>query len=268
MATGQDTLWEKFLQPIFGFLIDREALKELSDSIDWSAECDRLKDPDLIYPEYYSSQNFHGITGGYLTSGAAVTYDPVTKHSLPPNEDWNREAVIKAIVGNPDKILDLGCGTGSTTIMLQQAFPNAVVIGLDLSPQMLVISNHKAAQAGLNKIHWLHGLAESTKFADGEFDVVTASLLFHETPTSISKAILTEAYRLLKPGGQVVILDGHQKILRNTAWLTDIFEEPYIKDYAAGSVDAWLGKAGFSQVLTEDVWWTNQLSIGVKSVNN
>ncbi len=267
MATGQDTLWEKFLQPIFGFLIDREALKELSEKIDWDTQSDRLINPNLIYPEYYSSQNFHGIKGGYLTTGAAVTYDPVTKHSLPPNEDWNREAVIKAIIGNPQKILDLGCGTGSTTIMLKQAFPNADVIGLDLSPQMLVMSQYKAQQAGLD-IEWVHGIAEATEFADGEFDIVTASLLFHETPSSISQAVLKEAYRLLNPGGQVIILDGHQKILRNTTWLTDIFEEPYIKEYAAGSVDAWLGQAGFNQVLTEDVWWTNQLSTGVKSSSN
>ena len=267
MATGQDTLWEKFLQPIFGFLIDREALKELSEQIDWEAEGERLRDPNLSYPKYYSSQNFHGITGGYLNSGAAVTYDPVTKHALPPNEVWNREAVIKAIASSPQKIIDLGCGTGSTTIMIKRAFPNAEVIGLDLSPQMLVMSQYKAQQAGLD-IHWQHGKAEATGFPDNEFDVVTASLLFHETPPEISLAILKEAYRLLKPGGQVIILDGHQKTLRNTTWLSDIFEEPYIREYAAGSVDAWLGKAGFERVLTEDVWWTNQLSTGVKSIGN
>ncbi|MEY2832259.1 MAG: hypothetical protein RLZZ574_1517 [Cyanobacteriota bacterium] len=267
MATAQDTLWEKFIQPIFGFLIDREALKELSDSIDWIEAGDRLKDPELLYPEYYTSQNFHGIKGGYLTSGAAVTYDPVTKHALPPNENWNREAVVKAITGNPQKILDLGCGTGSTTIMLKQAFSSAEVVGLDLSPQMLTMSEYKAQQAELD-IKWVHGLAETTKFADAEFDVVTASLLFHETPSAVAQQVLQEAYRLLKPGGQIIILDGHQKILRNTTWLSDIFEEPYIKEYAAGSVDAWMGKAGFNQVLTEDVWWTNQLTTGVKSSSN
>ena len=266
MATSQETLWEKFLQPIFGFLIDREALKKLSEQIDWEAGSERLRDRDLSYPEYYSSQNFHGIKGGYLNAGAAVTYDPVTKHALPPNEVWNREAVIEAIAGSPRKIIDLGCGTGSTTIMIKQAFPNAEVIGLDLSPQMLVMSEYKAQQAGLD-IRWQHGKAEATGFANSEFDIVTASLLFHETPAEISLKILKEAYRLLKPGGQVIILDGHQKTLRNTTWLSDIFEEPYIREYAAGSVDAWLGKAGFERVLTEDVWWTNQLSTGVKSGN-
>ena len=264
MATGQDTLWEKFLQPLFGFLIDRDALKELSESIDWETQSDRLSNPDLVYPQYYSSQNFHGIKGGYLNSSAAVTYDPVTKHALPPNEAWNREAVIDAVRGNPRKIIDLGCGTGSTTIMLKTAFPDAEVIGLDLSPQMLVMAEYKAQQAGVN-IQWLHQLAETTGFADGEFDLVTASLLFHETPVVTSQAILNEGFRLLKSGGQVIILDGHQKTLRNTTWLTDIFEEPYIEEYAAGSLDAWLGKAGFSQVLTQDVWWTNQLSTGVKA---
>ncbi len=263
MAVAQDTLWEKFLQPLFGFLIDREALKKLSDSIDWETECDRLSRSDVVYPQYYSSQNFHGIAGGYLNSGAAVTYDPVTKHALPPNEIWNREAVIEAIKGKPSKIMDLGCGTGSTTLMLKQAFPDAQVIGLDLSPYMLVMAEYKAKQAGLD-IQWIHGLAEATTFANGEFDVVAASLLFHETPTEIAQAILKEGFRLLKSGGQVIILDGHQKTLRHTEWLTDIFEEPYIKEYASGSVDAWLGAAGFAQIRTEDVWWTNQISQGVK----
>jgi ubiquinone/menaquinone biosynthesis C-methylase UbiE len=262
---SQDTLWEKFLQPLFGFLIDREALKKLSDSIDWKTEGDRLTDPDLVYPQYYSSQNFHGIKGGYLNSGAAISYDPVTKHALPPNEIWNRQAVIEAIQDSPRKILDLGCGTGSTTLMLKQAFPNAEVIGLDLSPYMLVMAEYKAKQAGL-EIQWVHGLAEATTLADSEFDVVTASLLFHETPTKVARDILVEGFRLLKEGGQIIILDGHQKVLRHTEWLTDIFEEPYIKDYASGSVDAWLGAAGFAAIRTEDVWWTNQLSQGVKSV--
>ena len=114
---------------------------------------------------------------------------------------------------------------------------------------------------------WIHGRAEKTNFNNEEFDLVTASLLFHETPTNITQAILKEGFRLLKPEGQVLILDGHQKTLRNTTWLTDIFEEPYIDEYASGSLDAWLGQAGFSQVLTQDVWWTNQLSMGVKSIN-
>ena len=263
MTATQNTIWSQFLQPIYQLLVDEQPLKQLYDSIDWEKESDRFKNPDLVYPCYYSSQNFHGIKGGYLNPGAAVTYDSVTQYVLPPNETWIRQELINAIGGQPRKILDLGCGTGSTTLMLKQAFPNAEVIGLDLSPYMLVMAEYKAKQAGLD-IQWLHKKAEATGFPDHDFDLVTASLLLHETPSMMSQQILQECFRLLVPGGQVIILDGNQPNLRNTAWLTEIFEEPYIKDYADGSIDAWLGAAGFADIRTEEVWWTNQVSRGLK----
>ncbi len=65
---------------------------------------------------------------------------------------------------------------------------------------------------------------------------MTASLLFHETPDAVSLEILRESFRLLVTGGQVLILDGNQKTLRQLEWLNDVFEEPYIREYAAGSV--------------------------------
>lgn len=265
MAIRQDTIWQQFLQPVFGFLIDEKALKQLFRSIDWEKESDRLTTPDLLYPEYYKSQNFHGIEGGYLTPSAAVSYDAVTKYVLPPNERWIRESVINATQVKPRKIIDLGCGTGSTTILLKEAFPEAEITGLDLSPQMLAIANQKSNQLGYS-IQWLHGLAEATNLASNSFDLVTASLLFHETPPRISQAILRECFRLLTPGGQVIILDGNQKTLRQTPWLTNIFEEPYINDYAQGNIDAWLGAAGFDLIRTEEIWWTNQISYGFKSL--
>jgi hypothetical protein len=64
----------------------------------------------------------------------------------------------------------------------------------------------------------------------------------------------------------VLILDGNQKTLRQTDWLTEIFEEPYIKDYAVGSVDAWMGSAGFEAVQTKDLWWVHQVTQGIKPI--
>ena len=265
MAVTQNTIWSQFLQPIYELLVDGEALKKLYESIDWDKESDRLKNPNLVYPHYYSSQNFHGIKKGYLNPSAAVSYDPVTQYALPPNETWVRQELVNAIGGQPRKILDLGCGTGSTTLMLKQAFPKAEVIGLDLSPYMLIMAEYKANKAGLD-IQWLHRKAEATGFPENNFDLVTASLLFHETPPFISQQILQESFRLLIPGGQVIILDGNQKTLRHTTWLTEIFEEPYINDYAEESVDAWLGAVGFASIRTEDVWLTNQISRGLKPI--
>ncbi len=265
MAVRKDTLWDRFLSPIIRSFIDEEKLRQFYESKDWQAESDRFRRPDVTYPQYYSSQNFHGIEGGYLNGGAATSYDPITQYVLLPNEKWVRQGLIDSIQGQPRRILDLGCGTGSTTLMLKEAFPQAEVVGLDLSPYMLVMADHKAKATRLD-VQWHHGKAEETGFPDASFDVVTASLLFHETPPSISKSILRECFRLLTAGGEVLILDGNQKTIRQVDWLTEVFEEPYIKAYAAGNLDAWMGAAGFEAVQTKDVFWVQQVTQGMKPI--
>lgn len=267
---AQDTLFERFLAPIVqNFLIDRAALKRLADSIDWEQATTRLANPQVVYPEYYRSQNFHGIRGGYLTPTAAVTYDPITQYALPPGEALVRQGLLDRIHAHPRRILDLGCGTGTMTRLLQQKFPQAEIIGLDLSPHMLVMAEHKAtgtsrAVPSSPPIRWQHSTAEQTGLPPNSCDLITIALLFHETPPAIARAILRESYRLLTPGGEILILDGNQTVLRQTAWLTEIFEEPYIRDYAGGSVEAWMGAAGFEQVRSHDHYLIHQITQGVK----
>ena len=265
MAVTENTLWERFLSPVVRLFINEEELRHYSQSVDWEQQSDRFRRNDVVIPAYYSSQNFHGVPKGYLNPGAAVSYDAITQYVLPPNETWIRQALIDAVQVKPRRILDLGCGTGSTTLMLKQAFPDAEVIGLDLSPYMLLRSFHKSQSAGLN-IEWQQGNAENTFCADASFDLVTASLLFHETPSTATQAILHECFRLLVPGGQVLILDGNQKSLRQLEWLNNIFEEPYIQEYANDSTDASMGAAGFAAVRTEDVWLISQLTSGIKPI--
>jgi ubiquinone/menaquinone biosynthesis C-methylase UbiE len=259
----QDTIWEQFLSPIVRFFINEQELRRYYESIDWQKEGDRFRRADVTIPAYYSSQNFHGIDKGYLNPGAAVSYDPITQYVLPPSEMLVRQGAIERIQVKPRRILDLGCGTGSTTLMLKQAFPQAEVIGLDLSPYMLVRAEDKAKTAQLD-IHWQHGDAEKTGFPDASFDLITICLLFHETPPAVTQSILNECFRLLSVGGEVLILDGSQKTLRHLDWLNNIFEEPYIREFAAGNLDAWMGRAGFEAVQTDDLWLIHQLTRGVK----
>lgn len=265
MAPRKDTIFERFLAPIFRLMIDGEELQRVRETTDWEQESLRFLRPDVVYPDYYRQENFHGVEGGYLNPGAAVSYDPITQYVLPPGETVVRQGLINTLKGRPRRILDLGCGTGSTTLMLKQTFPDATVVGLDLSPYMLVMADLKAKKAGL-EMEWRHGNAEATGFSDNAFDVVTASLLFHETPPQVTRKILRESFRLLKAGGQVLILDGCQKTLRQVEWLTEIFEEPYIKSYAGDSVEASLGAAGFEAVQTEELWWIHQVSQGFKPI--
>jgi ubiquinone/menaquinone biosynthesis C-methylase UbiE len=264
MSLSQNLIGQFFLKSIMSVLLGKDKLQFYS-SIDWQQESDRFRQADLIYPHYYTSQNFHGIKDGYLNSIAAITYDVVTAFASPPSETWIRKQLITAIEQKPRKILDLGCGTGSTTLMLKQAFPQAAVIGLDLSPYMLVVADYKAQQAGLN-IQWQHGLAENTGLEEASFDLITASFLLHETPPKISQLILQECFRLIQPGGQLIILDGNQRRLRHADWLIKIFQEPYSKVYAAGSVDDWMKTARFESVQTEYIGWIDQVTNGIKPI--
>ncbi len=265
MAINDNQILLSCLRLLVGIFIGKENLR-LYDTLDWERSINRFISEDFAYPQYYTSRNFHGIQGGYLNPIAPVTYDAVTRFAAPPNETKLRQKVISKIKNQPQRILDLGCGTGSSTLILKQAFPAAEVTGLDVSPYMLLMAEYKAKQANLT-IQWQQGLAESTNFPENEFDLISVAFLFHETPVHISQAILQECWRLLKPGGQIIILDGNQKRLRHTDWLIKLFREPYSKVYAAESVNTWLKNLDFQQVETNYVGWISQITSAFKVID-
>ncbi|WP_017654251.1 class I SAM-dependent methyltransferase [Fortiea contorta] len=265
MTERQNKIWERFLSPVVSLLIDEEGLQRYALSVDWEKQSDRFQRADVTIPAYYNNHKFRGIEGGYLNPQAVVTYDPLTQYLLPPHESLVRQALIDTIKVQPRRILDLGCGTGSATLMLKRAFPQAEVIGLDLSPYMLVRAEYKAISANLN-ILWRHGNAEKTAFPASSFDLVTASLLFHEVPAAISQSILQESFRLLTVGGQVLILDSSQNAWRHLEWAKDVFVEPYLHEYAAGNIDESMKKVGFAAVQNQDIWWIHQITSGIKPI--
>jgi ubiquinone/menaquinone biosynthesis C-methylase UbiE len=258
MAIFEHPILLPILRLLVGIFIGRDNLR-LYETCDWEQE--RSSSGAKDYPEYYRSQDFHGIRGGYLNAIAPVTYDAVARFAAPPNEIKQRAKAIAAVKDRPCRILDLGCGTGSSTLMLKQEFPQAEVIGLDISPYMLTMAEHKGRKVNL-AIEWQPGKAEATKFADNRFDLVSIAFLFHETPVKVSREILQECQRLLRPGGQIIVLDGNQQRLRHANWLIKLFREPYSQAYAAGNVDNWLNSAGFVRVETQYVGWISQLTTG------
>ncbi len=263
MATGKDTLFERFLAPLFRGVLDQPELRSRYTQTNWAAVRDRIETPSFSYPTYYLNQAYHGIDQGYLSPQAAVTYDPITQWVMVPNEGLVRQALVDQVQGIPRRILDLGCGTGTMTVMLKQRFPQAEVTGIDLSPYMLFMAAEKAKHTHLC-LTWHHGDAQQLPIATGTLDVVTAALLFHETPPSVTQQILQEAWRVLIPGGQLLILDANQETLQWLPWLQDLFEEPYIEAYAEAPLEAWITQAGFAAIRTENQWWANQLTWAIK----
>lgn len=102
------------------------------------------------------------------------------------------------------RILDVGCGTGQFAFRLLAANPAATLVGLDLSECMLAQAATNCARCA-DRLTLVHGDSEHMPFADGTFDVITCIHSFHHYPHQA--AVLREMRRVLKPGGELLILD-------------------------------------------------------------
>ena len=108
---------------------------------------------------------------------------------------------------NPgDNVLDVGCGTGEVTLLAKTRANQGIVHGIDPSPEMLAVARKKAARKGLD-INFRVGVIEALPFPDSSLDVVTSSLMMHHLPENLKGRGLAEIYRVLKPGGRLLIAD-------------------------------------------------------------
>lgn len=143
-----------------------------------------------------------------MFSSIAPRYD-LLNHVLSMNVDrlwWNRTArVFRYILRTADSaVLDLCCGTGDMTFALyrQAGTPKPRLVGADFSAAML----ERARAKGAGKpIQWVEADALHMPFADAEFDLVTSAFGFRNLANY--DAGLREIYRVLRPNGEVGILD-------------------------------------------------------------
>lgn len=112
-----------------------------------------------------------------------------------------------ALIKAGDSVLDVGCGTGEVTIPAKRnAGLEGHVYGIDPAPEMIAVARSKAEHKGLD-IDFRVGVIEALPFADTSMDVVTSSLMMHHLPDDLKVRGLREIYRVLKPGGRVLIFD-------------------------------------------------------------
>jgi lipoprotein signal peptidase len=121
---------------------------------------------------------------------------------------WRRLLVELIAIKPGERLLDVGCGTGTLAIMLKQQRPEATIIGLDPDPEILNVAADKAHASNV-EINWLEGFArDASRVAGaGSFDVVSSSLMFHQVPVEEKKAALLAMRGALKPGGRLCIAD-------------------------------------------------------------
>lgn len=238
--------------------------ERLFDGVDVQAEGDKLANPAIVYPDYYK-QDFHSVDGGYLNKDAAITYDPITKQILVPNEAFLRNETALSIPADATSVLDLGCGTGTATRAIASRLASAHIMGVDLSPYMVFAAKLKAQS--LPNVSFIHANAEQLPFDDNSFDAVTASLLFHETPLDAALRITREAYRVLKPNGTFIVFDGAQgdalaKLGGNIS--SSLFLEPFAEQFLSSNVLELMREAGFSKVKSRTLLMIYEIRTAIK----
>ncbi|WP_396448163.1 class I SAM-dependent methyltransferase [Actinomadura sp.] len=141
--------------------------------------------------------------------GLPRLYDPVI--ALTRERLWRSMLAMHAAVRPGDVVVDVGCGTGSLALLLHRVEPDARVIGVDPDPEMLAIARRKA---GAGAVEWrtATGDALADVVAPGTVDTVVSSLVLHQCPVPMKRAILVAMLEALRPGGRLVIADfGRQR---------------------------------------------------------
>jgi ubiquinone/menaquinone biosynthesis C-methylase UbiE len=120
---------------------------------------------------------------------------------------FRRQLVELAGVREGERVLDVGCGTGSLAIAASRAVgKSGSVIGIDPSPEFIRRAAAKARRARMNAT-FQAGAAQDLPFEDGSFDVVMCTFVLHQLPPAALHKAAAEMARVVQPGGRVLIVD-------------------------------------------------------------
>lgn len=176
---------------------------------------------------------------GKLFDRIAWRYDGIN-HLLSVHIDklWRRQAV--RMMQPAQEVLDVAIGTGDMAIEIMRQGKAQHITGIDLSREMMAIGKQKTDKKNYN-VDFLYASAQEMPFADNSFDAVTCTYgcrNFQDVDAG-----LREFHRVLKPGGQLVILEFSQPTNRIIRWLYDFYFH-----YIMTAIGGWIAgdKAAFN----------------------
>jgi SAM-dependent methyltransferase len=224
-------------------------------------------DPSLPTPKFYNEVEFHlqpGGWDGYDLYGPALSYGiyPLMFArggfaSMPPVTPKNppyRDRIMKMLPRSDYKrIFDVGCGSGSMTRWAHVNFPQAEIVACDLSAVLLKSGHAVAERAGI-PITFKQVDGRATGEPEGSFDLVIHNAVAHELPPKANLEVFREMFRILAPGGDILVMDPppfrdvdpFSAVILD--WETEHDDEPFFSTALLTDWDEELRKIGFVDV--------------------
>ena len=222
------------------------------------------------YPQYYL-RNFHHQTDGYLSDFSASIYDLQVEILFNGSADAMRRRILKPLKEGLNnfnnrkkdslKILDVATGSGRTLKQLRGTFPKEKLMGLDLSGSYLKEASRYISDLDGDLIELIKGNAEEIPFDDNSLQGISCVYLFHELPRTVREKVLQEFFRVLEPGGILVLADSIQ--VSDSPDFTQImenfhksFHEPFYYDYIQEDINNKMGEIGFHNIKSNSFFMT------------
>ena len=222
------------------------------------------------YPNYYL-RNFHHQTDGYLSDFSASIYDLQVEILFNGTADSMRRRILKPLKEglstfherktNNVKLLDIATGSGRTHKQLRASFPKNKILGLDLSDSYLKEASRYISDLEGDLIELIKANAESLPFEDNSLQAISCVYLFHELPRTVREKVLREIFRVLEPGGVLVLADSIQindspKFISIMEGFYKNFHEPFYCDYIKDDIDTKMSEIGFNNINSKSFFMT------------
>lgn len=185
-------------------------------------------------------------------------YDSLLRLTIPEFK-FKCRLIKQARIEAQHRVLDLGCGTATLTLLLKKTHPDAEVYGLDADARVLELARAKIAQSGL-EITLDQGMSFELPYPDNSFDRVLSSLLLHHLDRRKKRRTLDEAFRILRPGGELHVADWGKpqnifmRIGHLFVQLLDGFQTT--QDNVKGLLPHFFRKSGFADVEQQSSFMT------------